>query len=169
MVVARTRTNRAIAPATMRDIGVMAGVGLREPIRRAWSMWTSRNPAALSSRAMALILHRLRFPLFIARSNGRSRSLRRADALAMAEDIGSAQCVEERLEDLAEPFPGPVYVMLGNHDFYGSSVAAVRERIRALAAHTPNLDYSGTRRKTAMVGVDGWAEGTGTGAAPTSP
>ena len=94
-----------------------------------------------------------------------SVAAKEADALVIAGDVGTALCVEERLRDLAESFSGPVYVVLGNHDFYGSSVAVVRKRIHALAAHTSNLVYLWDERepvvlseKTTLVGVDGWGD-----------
>ena len=81
-----------------------------------------------------------------------SVAVKEADALVIAGDVGTALCVAERLRDLAESFSGPVYVVLGNHDFYGSSVAAVRERIRALATHTPNLVYLSDEREPVALG-----------------
>ena len=88
----------------------------------------------------------------------------RADALLVGGDVGEAASIGAYLRDLAEAFPWPVYFVLGNHDFYGSSVADVRAEVTRLAEETDNLHYlTATGPVTlapgiALIGHDGWSD-----------
>lgn len=88
----------------------------------------------------------------------------RADALLLSGDLSHAESLEHHLRLLAQGVPGPIYYVLGNHDYYGSSIAAVRQAVRDLGARRPRLRWlpaAGVVRlteETALVGVDGWAD-----------
>ncbi len=69
------------------------------------------------------------------------------------------------LEFLADTASRPLYFVLGNHDHYGASVAAVRDAVVALAIRRPTVQWLPPAgvvpldAGTALVGVDGWADG----------
>ncbi|MBK7670210.1 MAG: metallophosphoesterase [bacterium] len=55
-----------------------------------------------------------------------------ARALLVGGDIATARNLERRLRDLADAVGMPVHFVLGNHDYYGGSIAEVRARIGRL-------------------------------------
>jgi 3',5'-cyclic AMP phosphodiesterase CpdA len=87
------------------------------------------------------------------------------DALLITGDIAEAPSVGPDLWKLAERLARPVYFVLGNHDFYGSSVARVRDAMEVLLPRAPQLTWL-TREtvvplseQTGLVGHDSWADG----------
>ncbi|MDC0723503.1 metallophosphoesterase family protein [Nannocystis bainbridge] len=88
----------------------------------------------------------------------------RADALVLSGDLSHAETLEHHLRLLAQGVPGPIYFVLGNHDYYGSSVAAVRTAVLDLGARRPRLSWlpaAGVVRltdRTGLIGCDGWAD-----------
>lgn len=52
----------------------------------------------------------------------------------------------------------PLYFVLGNHDFYRSSIAEVRDRARATNRWLPSLGPVRLTDATTLVGVDGWGD-----------
>ncbi len=86
-------------------------------------------------------------------------------AVLLSGDIAEAQNVEKYLLALAGQIELPIYFVLGNHDFYGSSIAAVRGRVEVLSCDVPCLHWltaSGIVEltpETALVGHDSWADG----------
>jgi len=78
----------------------------------------------------------------------------RPDCLFVTGDIGEADSVGRFVEDLGAI--APVYYVLGNHDYYRSSIHVVREKLPAgwLAALAPIQ----LTEKTALLGVDGWGD-----------
>ncbi|HEU4728757.1 MAG TPA: metallophosphoesterase [Kofleriaceae bacterium] len=52
----------------------------------------------------------------------------------------------------------PVYFVLGNHDFYRSSIVEVRDRARATHRWLPSVGPVRLTDATALVGVDGWGD-----------
>ena len=52
----------------------------------------------------------------------------------------------------------PLYFVLGNHDFYRSSIAEVRERARATRRWLPALSPVRLTDATTLLGVDGWGD-----------
>lgn len=88
----------------------------------------------------------------------------RADALLLSGDLSHAEQLEHHLRLLGQGVPGPIYFVLGNHDYYGSSIAGVRQAVRDLGARRPRLCWlpaAGVVRltdRTALVGCDGWAD-----------
>jgi 3',5'-cyclic-AMP phosphodiesterase len=82
-----------------------------------------------------------------------------ADALVITGDIAEAPDFDLYLAKIARRFAQPVYYVLGNHDFYRSSVADVRQRARLTQAVW--LNRAGVVELTplvALVGHDGWAD-----------
>lgn len=87
-----------------------------------------------------------------------------ADALALSGDLSHAELLEHHLRLLSQGFPGPIWFVLGNHDYYGSSIAAVRAAVAELGARRPRLRWLPAAgvvelsERTAMIGVDGWGD-----------
>jgi predicted phosphohydrolase len=87
------------------------------------------------------------------------------EALLIGGDIGEAPSVVRYLTELEEAFPGTIYFVLGNHDFYKGSIGRVREQVARLVASSRRLCWlsmAGVVRlseTTALVGHDGWADG----------
>ena len=85
------------------------------------------------------------------------------DAVLLGGDVAEAPTLVEQLCDIERALDRPVYFVLGNHDFYRSSLENVHARIRLLMP--PNLIWltdSGVQLlsdETALVGDDGWADG----------
>ena len=88
-----------------------------------------------------------------------------ADGVVVTGDIATGTTVVAQLEALAAPLACPVWFVLGNHDFYGASIASVRAEARALTQRHPHLRWlpaTGVIRldaETALVGHDGWGDG----------
>ncbi|GMV10654.1 MAG: hypothetical protein AMXMBFR55_23880 [Gemmatimonadota bacterium] len=86
------------------------------------------------------------------------------DALLLAGDIATARSVTTALSLLEARVPCPIYFVLGNHDFYGGSIGAVRAEVVARTESSPNLRWLPSTGvvslspETALVGVDGWAD-----------
>ena len=86
------------------------------------------------------------------------------EALLIAGDIGEAGHLRQHLNLLAALMPIPIYFVLGNHDFYGSSIAAVRQDAIVITDSNPQLHWlprdgvvplSDT---TCLIGHDGWSD-----------
>jgi predicted phosphohydrolase len=88
-----------------------------------------------------------------------------AETVLIGGDIAHAPDVCDWLERLAVTLRVPIYFVLGNHDYYGGSIAGVRAAISALADRTPNLAWLGAAGavsltpQTALIGHDGWGDG----------
>jgi len=88
----------------------------------------------------------------------------RPDAVVLSGDLSHAELLEHHLRLLAGGVACPIYFVLGNHDYYGSSVADVRQAVRALCARKPRLRWlpdAGVvplSPRTALIGCDGWAD-----------
>ncbi len=86
------------------------------------------------------------------------------EAVLISGDIGEAPSVCDYLADFATALDLPVYFVLGNHDFYGGSIARVRADVTHLASNTDNLTYLTAGEaieltsQTGLVGHDGWAD-----------
>lgn len=88
-----------------------------------------------------------------------------ADAYLMTGDIGIAQDFDKHLIQIADSLQKPIYFVLGNHDYYRSSIAAVREKATQLHQQMDNLYWlplSGAialSEDTYLVGHGGWSDG----------
>ncbi len=85
-------------------------------------------------------------------------------ALVMTGDISEGDDVAYQLRCLVETFDRPIYFVLGNHDFYGKSIAETRRLMIDLARDYDHLHYltdSGPVFLTAdsvLLGDDGWGD-----------
>jgi 3',5'-cyclic AMP phosphodiesterase CpdA len=88
----------------------------------------------------------------------------KADAILLTGDIGEARSVVPLLERLDNAWQRPLYFVLGNHDFYGGSIAGVRAEVTALQRTRPYLVYLTAAEMISLtptvglVGDDGWAD-----------
>ena len=63
------------------------------------------------------------------------------DVVILAGDIGTAESVEDYLDEIDDALDCPVLFVMGNHDFYGGSIQGVRTRVAALARSSRGLTY----------------------------
>lgn len=88
-----------------------------------------------------------------------------ADAVLIGGDTGEANSFAEYLDQLAATLRAPVYFVLGNHDYYRGSIAAVRQAARLLGQQPggpewlPDCDVVRLDERTALVGHGGWGDG----------
>ena len=88
------------------------------------------------------------------------------DGLLLTGDISEGDDVTFQLQRLAAAISRPVYFVLGNHDYYQSSVGETRRRIVDLVADHPWLHYlTGgfvvpLSDQLGLVGEDGWGDAT---------
>jgi predicted phosphohydrolase len=86
------------------------------------------------------------------------------DAWLISGDIGLAAFIGEYLQLFAKLVPRTAYFTLGNHDFYGGSIARVHEEVGRLAARTPSLVWLTATEpqilsgSLAIVGDDSWSD-----------
>lgn len=80
-------------------------------------------------------------------------------------DIGNSSCVIEDMlfwkEELGQ-HNIELYFVLGNHDYYGSSIEAIRFSLKSSDLKNNwlnNVDYIQLNNETALVGHDGWYDG----------
>lgn len=87
------------------------------------------------------------------------------DVVLISGDTGEAPSFSDYLRDLQVRLNVPIYFVLGNHDFYHGSIAAVREAARKLACEGSGLSYLSQSEvirisdATSLVGHDGWGDG----------
>ena len=74
--------------------------------------------------------------------------------LLVTGDIGESDTIARFVDELSAI--APIYYVLGNHDYYRSSIGAVRDQLPAgwLPAHTP-LQLT---ERTVLLGIDGWGD-----------
>jgi 3',5'-cyclic AMP phosphodiesterase CpdA len=89
----------------------------------------------------------------------------RPDTLLVGGDIGEAPTFASYLDDLATALKLPIYFVLGNHDYYKGSVAAVRDAALSLSQKSKQLTWlpdAGVvplTEKTSLIGHGGWGDG----------
>jgi Icc-related predicted phosphoesterase len=87
------------------------------------------------------------------------------DAILLGGDIGEADSVTQLLAEIEKNLQMPIYFVLGNHDFYRGSIAAVRDAVARQAAVSKYLRWLPARgvvpltATTALAGHDSWADG----------
>lgn len=87
------------------------------------------------------------------------------ETVIVSGDISLASRFADDLIAIADAAGCPVYYLLGNHDHYGAGIGDVRDRATALAERRPDIRWlppAGVvtlSADTALVGVDGWADG----------
>lgn len=93
------------------------------------------------------------------------------DAILISGDIGESRELVYHLRKLAEHVETPVYFVLGNHDFYGSSIAATRQAVIQACRDNHLLRYltdssavqladCDPHNRAYLVGEDGWGDAT---------
>lgn len=87
------------------------------------------------------------------------------DALALTGDLSDGLQLQGHLEQIANDLQIPVYFILGNHDYYESSIVQVRQEMRQLSQNHPFLRWlpSGEvfalSEQSCIVGHGGWGDG----------
>ncbi len=87
-----------------------------------------------------------------------------ADAVLIGGDVAEWPDVVRHLRDIAVRLKKPVYFVLGNHDYYHSSIGNVREHVVRLCDEMPQLTWlSGAgvvelAPDVGLVGHGGWAD-----------
>lgn len=87
-----------------------------------------------------------------------------ADALLVTGDIADGRTLTGVLDQMAFTLKMPIYFVLGNHDYYHSSIARTRAEVAQLVAEFPSLIYLSQAGvvemtpTTALVGHDGWGD-----------
>jgi predicted phosphodiesterase len=85
-----------------------------------------------------------------------------AKALLLGGDIADGSSLPEWLAFLADRIDLPIYFVLGNHDFYGSSIDDVRSTMRDLndprIKWLPHHGIVNLAEGVALVGQDGWGD-----------
>jgi predicted phosphohydrolase len=97
-------------------------------------------------------------PLKLAAFYARVRA-EKPDVLLVTGDIAEADSVARFLGELAAI--APIYFVLGNHDYYRSSIQTVRaamERLDTRMTWMPACEPLRITPRTAMVGIDGWGD-----------
>jgi hypothetical protein len=82
------------------------------------------------------------------------------DALLITGDIAEADSVARHVAEMAEMI-APVYFVLGNHDFYRSTIRIVRgdiPRVHKRATYMPAVPSVQLTERITMIGVDGWGD-----------
>ncbi len=85
-------------------------------------------------------------------------------AILIGGDLGEAFSFEGYLHQLDALLKLPLYFVLGNHDYYGSSLYEVRERARQISETSqrlhwlPATDFVSLDSQTALVGHGGWGD-----------
>ncbi len=107
--------------------------------------------------------------------DGFCRAVRAANPnlVLVGGDIGEAPTVEEYLGMLQDELQRPIYLVLGNHDFYRGSISEVRAAVKRRCARSawlrwlPQEGAVEITAETGLVGHDSWADGR-LGAGPRS-
>ena len=89
-----------------------------------------------------------------------------SDQILITGDISLARRVLEDLDELSNRLPSKkIYFVLGNHDFFGGSVAGIERSVSDLCTKQSNLIHlDGTQiipisKDTCLIGHRGWADG----------
>jgi len=86
----------------------------------------------------------------------------RADGVIITGDISTGLGLESDLRFLARHFDGPVYFVLGNHDYHYRYLESVHADVRRVCAQHPNLKWLTDEPVTtladdvALIGTEGW-------------
>lgn len=92
--------------------------------------------------------------------------IRSSDAVLITGDIATSLNLTRYLDHFASVLQMPVYFVLGNHDYYGSSIREVNDAVGKLVSETPLLTwlsacpaYVPLTDTTCLVGHEGLADG----------
>jgi len=87
------------------------------------------------------------------------------DALLLTGDISNGVCINGHLRELQRQLDLPIYFNLGNHDFYGKSIAEIRQWAKGVTKQKVPLYWLGAMTtvpladRISLVGIDGWGDG----------
>jgi Icc protein len=87
------------------------------------------------------------------------------NAVLVGGDIGEGPSLLAYLREMERSFGVPIYFVLGNHDFYGGSIAQVRAEVTRLCEGSQLLHYLpkagavAVGEATGLLGHDSWADG----------
>lgn len=87
-----------------------------------------------------------------------------ADALVITGDLADGDVLPDVLPEI-DALGLPVYFVLGNHDYYGRTMARLRRNVRDVVAQSQNLTWLNDAHPitlspgVALIGHDGWADG----------
>jgi Icc protein len=87
-----------------------------------------------------------------------------ADGILISGDISEGDDVVFQLHRIAQSLDVPIYFVLGNHDFYQSSIGATRQSVIHAGRENPQLHYLTDSSAieladgTYLVGEDGWGD-----------
>ncbi len=90
---------------------------------------------------------------------------RAPDCVLLTGDLAESTDLTIQLATLEGHLKRPIYFVLGNHDFYRSSIANVRRRVEAQVGASRWLSWMNVAgvvelsSETALVGHDAWADG----------
>src|SRR3990167_9124768 len=90
---------------------------------------------------------------------------KKCDAVLISGDIAEGNSVVDLLMEMADVIQKPIYFVLGNHDYYFSSVANIIKDMTQLTKTHSGLHWlniSGIQmlnENTILLGQDGWADG----------
>lgn len=86
------------------------------------------------------------------------------DFVLIGGDVSNGATSLIHLTNLAKLIEKPFYFVLGNHDFYYGSIAAIRSDAQKLTIDIPRIQYLtgngifALSEKTALIGHDGWSD-----------
>ena len=90
----------------------------------------------------------------------------RPDAIVITGDLSEGEDVSFQLRRISETFDADVYFVLGNHDFYGTSISDGRRCVVSTAREIPSLHYLTDQSPVELtqgrflIGDDGWGDAT---------
>lgn len=85
-----------------------------------------------------------------------------ADGLILTGDVSAGPWLESDLSFVARHFKGPIYFVLGNHDYHWRHIASVQADVRRLCQEYPNLHWMTETPivhlddDVALIGTEGW-------------
>lgn len=89
----------------------------------------------------------------------------KSNTVLVSGDIAEAWAISEILEEMAQHIAKPIYFVLGNHDYYQSNVANVRQKFTQLSQENPSVNWLPETglvqlsKDTLLLGEDCWADG----------
>lgn len=96
---------------------------------------------------------------------GESLVVNNPDGVVITGDISSSSNLVYHLSALERIVARPLYFVLGNHDYFGASISAIRNEVKKMCEQSQYLRYLSTMpyislsQNTAIVGHDGWYDG----------
>jgi predicted phosphohydrolase len=83
------------------------------------------------------------------------------EVVLVTGDIGESDSVVRFVDEIGAQTGAPVYFVLGNHDYYRSSIRIVRDQAQRQpkrATYLPAIDPVQLTERIVMLGVDGWGD-----------